>query len=145
MNMRLIICVGLLGTLMPMSVNALPSSNSGRLSAHSSGAELLKSEPELMRCDLETSQALWHPSNPIALGEIPCQYLGSVGGPLDTSEGETYFFPTTLDSLHFSDQLDRQRTGLTEIPQTDQFAPKRTYFDFRDLVRLVPNLFDSLD
>lgn len=144
MNIRFLMLAGLLSAVIPLRVHALPSNSAETPSAQASGAALLRSAPELMECSLEKSQALWHPTHPISLGEIPCQYLGSVGGPIETAEGAAYF-PEKLDDLQLTYQLNRPSVGLIEIPQTDPFAPKKNYVDFRSLVRVVPDILNFGD
>ena len=121
MNIKLIVLASLLITAIPQSVHAL----SPKPLAEPGGAAQLQSAPELMECSLERSRALWQFPNPVRLGDVPCQYLDSVGGP-GGGEGLIYA-PEQLESAATSMEIEQGRITRHRITQPqDSYAPMPT-------------------
>lgn len=82
MILRFVIFTSVLSTVYPLAVSAqswVPPSEIP--SEPSRSAEQLHSAPELLECSVKRTQALWQAETSVELGEVPCQYLGNIGGP----------------------------------------------------------------
>ena len=82
MILRFIIFTSILSTVYPLAVSAQSLIPLGELpSEPSRAADQLRSAPELLECSVKRTQALWQAETSVELGEVPCQYLGNIGGP----------------------------------------------------------------
>ena len=125
MNIKLIVLAPLLLIAIPQSVHALSPKPLGETLAEPARAAQLQSAPELMECSLDRSRALWQFPNPVRLGDVPCQYLDSVGGP-EGGEGLIYP-PGQLESAATSMEVDRASISRRRITQPlDSYAPMPT-------------------
>ncbi len=123
MNMKCVVLSCVLITFIPQPVSALPSKPVEGGTQAPSAAQLL-STPELMECSLERSQALWQFPNPVRLGDIPCQYLGSLGGPIEGAS--VIYTPEQLEGTGHSIDIDHNSLFLHGIKQPlDSFAPRQ--------------------
>ncbi|MCM1982060.1 hypothetical protein [Lyngbya confervoides] len=110
MNLRVAILAGVLSTAI-----AHPVAARSPFQPVSTRARDLEGSPELMQCRLDRSQALWQSPHPISLGEIPCQYLGAVGGP--ASGGGSLYSPARLAEIASTVEIGGQRRiALRRIP-----------------------------